>query len=406
MKRILFVDNDKSALDSLRVMFHGMRETWDMAFVGDARSALDLMKTTGAPDAVVTELRLPGESGADFLHEVMAEYPLTVRLVLAANLNREAISDCAPVAHQMLMKPCESQRLRRVVSRALSLQDRFGSEFLKTTLMNIGSLPSVPVVYTEIVQEMQRDDFSIEKIGRIMERDAGMSAKVLQIVNSAHFGLRHEVSNIVHACALLGLDNIRAFVLFARLISDTEGRKLPKGFSLDALWNHGLVVGGYAKRIAQHESASRRIVDNAYTAGLLHDIGLLILASQLPDKLSNVFARAKAENKTIVDAEKMEIGASHADIGGYLLDLWGLPGPIVTAITYHFYPSTRPEAIYLDEEEAEFEPLTAVHVANYFCEEEDASPDDLITPIDMTYLEEIGLGDRVGPWYDACFKKK
>ncbi|MEK7795014.1 MAG: response regulator [Candidatus Hydrogenedentota bacterium] len=406
MKRILFVDDDKSALDSLRVMFHGMRETWDLAFVSNARAAMELMGKTGAFDAVVTELRLPGESGADFLRQVMMEFPLTVRLVLAANLNREAISECAPIAHQMLMKPCESQRLRGAVGRALSLQDRFSGTFLKTTLMNIGSLPSVPVVYTEIVQEMQREDFSIEKIGRIMERDAGMSAKVLQIVNSAHFGLRHEVSNIVHACALLGLDNIRAFVLFARLISDIEGHKLPKGFSLNALWNHGLVVGGYAKRIAQHENATRKVVDNAYTAGLLHDIGLLILASQLPEKLADIFARAKAENKTVVDAEKLEIGASHADIGGYLLDLWGLPTPIVTGITYHFYPSTRPEAVYLDEEEAEFEALTAVHVANYFCEEQDASPDELITPIDMNYLEEIGLGDRVGSWYDACFKAK
>lgn len=406
MNRVLFVDEDKSALDSLRVVLHPMRATWDMSFTPDGQEGLRMMEAGGPFDIVVTELRMPIMPGTKFLREVMKTYPLTVRFVLSGDLDEQNLSQAAAVAHQVLAKPCDAHRLREVISRVLSLKDRFDNRFLKETLLNIGSLPSVPVVYTEVMREIQSENTSMDKIGKLIQRDPGMSAKVLQIVNSAHMGLRHKISSITHACTMLGMQNIKAFVLFAELFASAEKGKLPKGFSLDTLWNHGLTVGGFAKHIAEAADAPRNVMEDSYTAGLMHDIGLLILASQLPDKLVEVLNMKRTIPMTIWDAEKRVFGATHADIGGYLLDLWGLPDSIVGAITYHYYPSGRPESFYSSTSEDEvggFDALTAVHVANFFCEGKEAKEHDLKPEIDAVYLERLGLSERVDRWYDVCF---
>ena len=403
MKRVLFVDDEQNLLDGLRHMLHPMRSSWNMGFATSGQEALTLMEQEPDHDIVVADLHMAGMMGAEFLQHVRVRFPEVVRIVLSGNLNAATLTEAAGVGHQILAKPCDPDTLRNVLSRAFTLRERMEKSTVKDTLLRMGTLPSVPALYWMIVEEIDSPNPSIEKVAQIVARDPGMTAKVLKLANTR--GSKDRISDIVHATHALGLENLKSFVLAAELFSDIRQDGQSLAFDVDALWQHGLTVSEYAKKIADHEVDNRQVVDDSYTAGLLHDIGLLILASKLPDEFEQALTHAREENTTLIQAERTVLGATHAEVGAYLLDLWGLADDIVKAISHHFFPSGEPNELYIFEEEEDFAPLTAVHVANYFCEDEEASDEYGKAELDMDYLEGLGLSENASRWWDLCHDK-
>lgn len=401
MKRVLFVDDEENLLNGLKHMLHRMRSSWDMHFATGGQQALLLMEAEQGFDVVVSDLHMPGMHGAEFLRHVCEKFPEMIRIVLSANLSAESLTEAASVAHQILAKPCDPDHLRNILARAFTLCERMENSTVKTTLMRMGTLPSVPVLYWRIMEEINSPEPSVERVAQIISKDPGMTAKVLKLVN-VHTADKDRVSNVMYATHMLGLENLKSFVLMAELFENVDEGELAEGFDLDALWQHGLTVGEYARCIAESETTDRRIIDDSYTAGLLHDIGLLILASKLPAEFDEVLVHARDQGITLIQAEKKVLGATHAEIGAYLLDLWGLADDIVKSISHHFFPSGDPDEMYTVEEEENFTPLTAVHVANYFCEEEATTEEYGKAELDMIYLEGLELDDRVGHWWDLC----
>jgi HD-like signal output (HDOD) protein len=291
-----------------------------------------------------------------------------------------------------------------LVSRAFAVRDRLKQCPLRQRLLRVGGIPSLPVLYQRVMVEIQSTDSCAASVAHIIEQDPGMSARLLQIVNSAGVGLAHRVSNITQAVSLLGLDRMRTLVLAAELYSMLDNRKLPRGFSADALWQHSLAVATYAKAIALGEGVEEDIVDDAFMAGLLHDIGLVVLATSLPDELAQVLALAKEKRLSLFEAERKLFQATHAEIGGYLLELWGLPDPVVVAISFHDFPSAVPEEHYPSAYPAHgFTALTAVHVANYFHEDEQREAQGH-PPVeaDVEHLNSLGFTEKLGAWWDCC----
>ena len=403
MSRILFVDDEENVLQGLKVMLRTMRSSWDMVFKDRGEDALAELATGPPFDVIVSDMHMPGMHGAEFLKKAVEIQPNSVRVVLTGNLDTKTMTTASSFAHQVLAKPCDPHHLRSVLSRALSLKDRLPGCSLRDRLMGMGVLPSVPVVYWEIMNEINSPEPSAERAGCIIAKDPGLSAKVLQIAN-AHTGPANRISNIVQAATFLGLENLKSFVLMAEMFSQAKDKPLAKGFSLDELWQHGLSVGQYAKTITEAEGESQSIIDDAYTAGLLHDIGLLILASQLPAEFNRAIEHARNGQYTLVEAERELFGANHAEIGGFLLDLWGLPSEVVDAITWHYYPSSAPVTEFSGKETCKVSPLTAVHVANFFCEDEqdEAGSGFGKAQVDSIHLEEIGLSGRLSVWWDLC----
>lgn len=401
MKRVLFVDDEQNLLDGLKHMLHPMRSSWDMGFATSGQEALDLMEREPGHDVIVADLHMAGMMGAELLGRVRDQFPEVVRIVLSGKLNAETLSEASGVGHQILAKPCDPDNLRNVLSRAFTLRERMEKSTVKDTLLRMGTLPSVPALYWMIVEEINAPYPTIEKVAQIISKDPGMTAKVLKLANTR--GPANRISDIVQATHALGLENLKSFVLAAELFSDIRQDGQSLAFDVDALWQHGLSVSEYAKKIADHEVDNQQIVDDSYTSALLHDIGLLILASKLPDEFERALTHAREENTTLMQAERAVLGATHAEVGAYLLDLWGLADDIVKAISHHFFPSGEPNELYVFEEEEEFTPLTAVHVANYFCEDEEASEEDFgKAELDMDYLERLGLDSNVSRWWDLC----
>jgi putative nucleotidyltransferase with HDIG domain len=389
MKRILFVDDDANVLEGLRRMLHPFRAEWQMAFARSGPEALEKLDAESF-HVVVTDMRMPGMDGAQLLAEVKRRHPQTVRIVLSGHSDKEMILRSVGPAHQYLAKPCDADTLRTLLARACALRELLANESLKRLVTRMSALPSLPNLYAEIVAELQSPTASIQKVGQIISKDVGMTAKILQLVNSAFFGLRRHVSHPAVAAGLLGLETIKSLVLSVHVFSRFEQAKV-QGFNLTSVWNHSLATGTLAKEIAGSAGLENKLGDHAMMAGLLHDAGKLVLATGAPEPYQEAVSLARGTGTPLWRLEREVLGTTHAEVGAYLMGLWGLPDPIVEAIAYHHTPST---CLAKD-----FGPLTAVHVASAL--EHEAHPADNHEgshEISAEYLTGIRLADRLEDW--------
>ena len=390
-KRILFVDDEPNVLRGLSRMLRPLRSEWDMNFVGSGSDALAALEKEPF-DVVVTDMRMPGMDGAQLLTEVAQKHPQMVRIVLSGHMDKEMIYRSVGQAHQYLAKPCDAEMLKSTVARACTIRDSLADKFLAELVSGMSSLPSLPTLYVELVEYLQSPEASIQAVGKIIARDVGMTAKILQLVNSAFFGLSRQVGSPVQAVSLLGLDTIKALVLSVQAFCQFDEAVLP-GFDQENLWRHSMIVGTLSKRIAEMEDKTQSLPDDALMAGLLHDAGKLVLASQVPDMYEEVLELVQQEGMSFAEAEREMFGATHAEVGAYLLGIWGLQDAIVEALAFHHCPAKCPVR--------SFAPLSAVHVADFLDNEAGLENARVNAQLDTTYLEELGLSDRIPAWREA-----
>lgn len=392
-KRILFVDDEPRVLEGLQRMLRSMRQEWEMHFTGSGQEALEYLSKEPV-DVIVSDMRMPGMDGAQLLIEVRKRYPQIARIVLSGHSEEEAILKSVRPAHQYLAKPCDAETLKSVVMSACALRDLLAKESIKRIVSSMDSIPSLPSLYAEITEELHSPNASIQKVGQIVSKDMGMTAKILQLVNSAFFGLRRHVSSPAQAVSLLGLDTIKALVLSVHIFTQFDSQKATV-LSLERLWRHGFLTGILAKAIAREEKLKQILVDDSFMAGLLHDLGKPILAINFPEQYREIQRVAKEKNLSLSEAESGIMCATHSEMGAYLAGLWGLPDPIVEGLAFHHYP-----AKCLGQG---FSPLLAVHVANVLEHQDDSSDGEPIkSRIDSDYLSKLGMLDRLAIWQEIC----
>jgi len=388
-KKVLFVDDDVLVLKGLQRMLRSLHNQWDMEFVDSGATALARMAETQF-DVLVTDMRMPGMNGSELLAEVVRRHPQTVRIILSGHADKDLILKCVGSTHQFLSKPCDSESLKSTVMRACGPENSVENQRLKQLVTQMNRLPSLPSLYVEIVEKLNDAETTIEDIGAIIIKDLGMTAQILKLVNSAFFGLSRPVTSPSEAAMYLGIDTIKSLVLSIHAFSQFDDLK-SRGFNLDALMHHSMSTGARAKRIAELEDASRKLCDECFVAGMLHDTGKLVLAANYPEEYERVKNLMRTENLSGCAAEKEIFGVNHAGVGGYLLGLWGLPVPVVEAIALHHSPqlNTSPE----------FSALTAVHAANAL-ENERTAPLDVAVDAELNveYLTALGLTQRVSAW--------
>jgi putative nucleotidyltransferase with HDIG domain len=400
MLRTIFVDDEPNVLGSIRRMLHGLRQEWDMKFVESGCEALDLL-TKEPFDVIVSDMRMPQMDGAQLLTEVKKLYPHMVRIILSGHSDRQMILKSVQSAHQFLSKPSDADTLKLTVSRTHALKNLLAEESLKGIVSKVGSLPSLPTLYAEIMNELQSSDPSIQKIGQIISKDLGMATKVLHLVNSAFFGIPRHIENPGQAVSLLGIDTIKALVLTVEVFSKFDQAKIAT-FDIEKLWDHSIITGELAKQIAKSEEIDKQSIDDAYMAGLLHDIGKLVLVVNFSDKYKKVMQLVTNENITLFEAENQVFMASHAEVGAYLLGLWGFPNSIIEALAFHHNPRRCPMQ--------SFSPLVAVHVADAMENKDGQSSDSgSVKPLlDHEYLKELDLSGRIDAWQGiyACMQRE
>ena len=387
-RRVLFVDDEPRVLQGLERLLRPMRNVWDVEFSGSAADALEVLeKEDGAFDVVVSDMRMPGMDGAQLLEQVKRRYPQIVRIVLSGHSERESILRSIGPTHQFMAKPCDADELQQVVARACALRDLLSNGPLRQLVSQLHTIPSLPQTYVDMVEALKSPDASIQEVGKIIAADVGMTAKVLQLVNSAFFGLRRHVSDPSQAATLLGIDILKALVLSVHIFSQLDNAQVD-GFSLDSLWTHSVATGALAKKIAEAEEIKGEDRDFALMAGLIHDAGKLVIAANLPERYRDAINLAREQQVPIWQAEREVFSASHAEVGAYLFGLWGLPDPIVEAVAFHHCPA--------DCAHTGLTPLLVVHAANAL--EHSASGGGGSAKLDMDYLQAAGREERVPTW--------
>jgi len=313
--RILFVDDEPLILQGLQRSLRPLRKEWNAAFAAGGEEALAVLQREPF-DVVVTDMRMPGMDGAALLDAVTRRYPDTLRLVLSGQSDLESVVRSAGVAHQYLSKPCSIEALKDAVNRAVSLHHLLADSSLKQLLSRMQSIPSVPPLYIELTNCLKSKDASIEKAAAIIQKDMGMSAKVLQLANSGLFGASGRIGSAAEAVTFLGLDTIRTLLLTLHAFSEFQ----PGGasnFSMQSLWSHSMATGALAERIIQSMPSGAPGQGHMRMIGLLHNTGRLVLAANLPESFEQ--AHRLAVEKEIVpwEAEREVFGATHAEVGAY-----------------------------------------------------------------------------------------
>ncbi len=391
--RILFVDSEQSALQGLQRSLHAQRKEWDMVFVDDGREALK-MADNDKFDAIVTDIRMPGIDGVLLLESLVRDHPEMIRIILSGHSDEELILRCAGAAHQFLAKPCGTDLLKDTLERAFALKAYLGRGKLQTVVAGLTRLPSIPTVYQEITNKLRSPHTSLREIGEIISKDPAMTAKILQLVNSAFFGLGRRISNTQDAATLIGLDTLKALVLSLGIFYQFDKSLVKdKTFSLDALLSHSIAVAKLAERISQTEGVDKSVSDDCFLAGMLHDIGILILQQSVSEDYVKLNQLMAERGMDLCQAEQEIFGATHGAIGAYLLGLWALPDRVVEAVAFHHQPGLS--------NGTHFDPLSAVHVADVLIQEHQLSGSLLCIEgcyMDHEFLDRIGAAGRLDSW--------
>lgn len=390
MISVLFVDDEPNILDGLQRMLRNLRHEWQMSFAGSGVEALALLAEKNV-DVIVSDMKMPGMDGAELLQAVSVRYPQIVRVILSGFSEQEADMKSVGTAHQYLSKPCDPELLKSTITRVCALRDLLTDQVLRRLVSQLPSVPSLPTLYTELVEELSKTESSAKKVAEIVRKDLGMTVKILQMVNSAFFGIRRPISDSRLAVEFLGMDTISSLTLGLGVISQFEHHD--SGVYFADVWAHSLAIGVAANSIANYEK--KETGNDAFTAGLLHDIGKVILAANLPHEARRVREMVKNEGVSLVHAEKEVFGASHAEVGAYLLGLWGLPSEVVRAVAFHHSPR--------ESSAKEFTALTAVHAADGIHHSlQSGDSFNSGADLDREYLAGLGLETKPPLWQHIC----
>jgi putative nucleotidyltransferase with HDIG domain len=297
-----------------------------------------------------------------------------------------------PVAHQFLQSPCDVPQLLAAIERAGSVTAALPDATIRRIVGAVGELPCLPRTAAALMRALEDPEVPVSRLAGIVEQDIAISAKVMQLVNSAFFGRSQRVTTIPHAVTLLGIDVLKQLVITAEIFRAFRPQRFIRGYRLDCIQEHSHVVAA----IAAHLPLPGTAIPVAAVAALLHDAGKLIMASRLPLECERVGRLTTAGAISFHAAEARVMGTTHAEIGAYLLALWGLPAEIVDAVARHHRPAVEPGEALL------FGAPAAVYFANCLAHERDlaspASASHTAPAIDLDYLRAVGMEDEIVGW--------
>jgi len=362
------------------MLFH-LTDDWELEFAASGAEALEKL-AAGKFDVVVSDMRMPGMDGATLLGKICHKYPDIVRIVLSGHADLEMALRAAPVAHQYLLKPCKAGVIQEVVERAGNLRALLGSDNVKYIAGRITELPAAPSIHLALMEKMTDPDATAEDVSKIVEQDPALTARLIQCVNSAFFSTGGRARTVSQAVVKLGFQMVRNLVMTMEVFGSQMTADSSVGLSASAVQAHSLGVSKLAMQMFNAREAS----DQAFLAGMLHDIGKLLLAVAQPEEYTET--RIIMEREQLKDhvAEQEIFQVTHAEIGAYLLGLWGLPYPVVEAVAYHHEPTTVQQVSGLDT-------LSAIHIA-----------DDLVNgrEPDQQYLEKLGVEEKYDSWQETA----
>jgi len=388
-KKLLLVGGE----DQFQRVPGALGDNWQAEAVGTGEEALAKLAESPA-DAVVCCMDLQGMSGSELLKQVSEQYGGAVRFLVYGASQREVFLQSVGSVHQYIPSPVDPASLAKSLENSLSLHGLLTDEKLCSRLMAIKSLPSPPEIYSQLVVELSDGDASMQKIADLIGKDVSITAKLLQMVNSAYFGLPNRVGSVLHATNLLGLDTVKSIVFSAGAYQQFDAPPIP-GFSIESIYNHSVMVGAKARLLATAFGLNRKLIEESLMAGMMSDIGQLVMLTNFADELQEAFHLATERSIPLDRAEREIFGVSDAKLGAYLLKLWGLPDSILEAVALHYVPHKTAKPA--------MNALAAVHLA-YATDWDETHNihDETLSVVDMEFIEALGIADQLTSLRGFC----
>lgn len=393
MRRILFIDSRPDNAPKSEELLANFKDNWEIKIAVSGREALRIFDEEDF-DVVVSEIVLVDMIGPELLRKIQKKNPGAIRIILTANNDRELTFKAINVGHRFIAKPCPAALLCKAIENSLGLRDLLNSDELHIRIASIDTLPSPPEIYDKLVDELHSENTNAHRIADLIKKDVAITAKILQMTNSAYFGLPTHIESILHAVNFLGLNTIRSLVLAAGIFSRFHDPGLP-GYSIDSIYSRSLLVGTRSWHIANAFGLHSRLTDDALMAGMLYDVGKLVMLSHFQEELKESIHISRTKMIPMHQAQREVLSVSDAEIGAHLLSMWGLPDSILEAVALHYTPSRAPSPI--------LNVLTTVHLA--FAIEHDQHNkirDDDESALDKTYISRLGLTEQLPSLRSFC----
>lgn len=329
MKRILCVNDETRTLEHWRRMLLERERNWEVRLATSNADALSVLQSW-PPDAVVAASHPPIADGIGLLTHVRDQRPETIRIVVGEVVQNENSLRALKVVHRALPAEPDGELLVETLRRTLLMRDYVAQPQLRALIGQVGQLPAVPSVYAELTRRLNDPSVSVFELGELVAEDAALTVQVLRLANSAYFGRGQVVTRIADAAARLGTRLLRSLVLTAEVYGH-----LPVSPALadriENLQRHASLVA----RIASSLDPRASWKDDAFTAGLVHDIGKLLMLSRLPELSARIAQEAADSFRLEHEVEVEQLGAHHGALGACLLGMWGLPSAVIEAVHGH-----------------------------------------------------------------------
>lgn len=328
---ILIVEAEGELTKSLPGTFNGTSTDWQILRTRGTAGALDVIARRSI-SMVVADGANHAEDCAALFRSLQDNHPDVIRLALTPGPVTGREPGAQLLAHQVIAVDSPPADVERALARGLSARIQLQANPQLVVLMSkIDNVPTPPALYFELRDEIDSPDSDAHSIASLISRDAALSARILRIANSGYYALPCSVSDLHQATALLGTELVLGLVLSVHLF---ESPPLP-GVNLDALWKHCFAVSALAREIARSLGGTAADINTCSIAGLLHDLGSLVLLHNFSGIYQTMIRDAAGDESTLLKLELDHFQVGHPQLGGLMLDLWCFPEQIVKAVTHH-----------------------------------------------------------------------
>ncbi len=384
----IIIASNETSLSTYQDCFRSENPRWNVQFHSEPE---DVKATIEEEEVAVVILdRNFGDNALDIVDEIKAKQPSTQIYLVIRESEREHLELSLGGQVAFLPKPFTSSVIIESIRKSLAIESWLGQEKVKKLISGNEEFSSLPHMYLKIMGALNSRDASVEQIGQLISEDLAITTKLLQVVNSSFFSFDEEVSDITHAVTVLGIDHVKSLVLAIQVFrrSDNSGTQA----TIDRLLHHSMAVANAAKRITKYETEDPKREAEAYTAGLLHDIGKLVLLSSKPEETQEAWTLAQTEKISKSEAETRILGANHSEVGAYILGRWGMPISIVEAAAFHHEPNHGLSA-------SSFSTLASVYIANTMIGQNKKDTDNE-SLFDSEFMSHQGLPNDPKHWMD------
>lgn len=335
--RVMFVDDEEAILAALRSLFR--KQEYTLALFSDPVAALDYLASTPV-DVIVSDLRMPGISGIEFLNKASGLCPNAIRIMLSGYEDKNVVLNALAkgLARDYVMKPWDDALLRTLISESLRLRGGLHEQKLDEILGSADHLPSPPRCLGMLSKILDGTDMSLNDIVEEIERHPPLIARLLRVANSVHYGTRRAVNTVRESVLFVGTEYVAGLVLAIEAFDKLHpGSGNSDGKMVEALWNQALYRASLAKAIAELWDGFR---DRhlAFVASLFQDIGFVIHASAESDRMQEFLELTEIEKIPLLEADARIFGITHDEVGSALLRYWNFPPAIVAAVASHHSP--------------------------------------------------------------------